>query len=448
MTPRTWTLIAAAALAGCNGEVTPPNPPVPQSIDAELRASIGPWGVVPIGPMPPQNAAQVELGRALFFDKILSGNRDVACATCHQAAAALGDGRSHAIGTGGTGTGPSRTLGAGRTVTPRGAPSLLNAGLGLFSLFWDARLSGREGTFTVDSVTLPADLPDALTAQAMLPVLNRREMRGEAGDRDILGQVNELARFTDRQSPEIWDAVMARVLAVSEYVSKFNAAFPGVARPRFEHAARALAVFQRQAFTATRSPFDRYLDRDDFALTPNQKRGGLLFFGKARCSQCHNGPFLGTQGFANVGAPQIGPGGRRGPPLDFGRGEFDQNDFYRFAFRVAPLRNVELTAPYFHSGAYPTLEAVVKHYNNVAVALSEYDPSVLAPEIRPLYRGDAATIDAVLEKLDPRLQQPIRLNAGEIADLVAFLKALTDPAARNLTTDVPDRVPSGLPVPR
>lgn len=448
MTPRTWILIAVAALSGCNGEVTPPTPPAPPSIDAELRANIGPWGVVPIGAMPQQNPAQVELGRALFFDKILSGNRDIACATCHQASAALGDGRSHAIGTGGTGTGTGRALGAGRAVTPRGAPSLLNAGLGLFTLFWDARLSGREGTFTVDSVTLPPGLPDALTAQAMLPVLNRREMRGEIGDRDVLGQVNELAGFTDRQSTEVWDGVMKRVLAVSEYVSSFNAAFPGVARPRFEHAARALAAFQRQTFTATRSPFDRYLDRDDSALTPEQKRGGLLFFGKARCSQCHNGPFLGAQTFANVGAPQIGPGGRRQPPLDFGRGESEPNEFYRFAFRVAPLRNVELTAPYFHSGAYPTLEAVVKHYNNASVALREYNPSVLAPEIRPLYRGDAATIDAVLATLDGRLQQPLRLSPAEIVEVVAFLKALTDPAARNLAAVVPDRVPSGLPVSR
>ena len=447
MTPRLSILLTLAALAACNGEITPPGPPPPPSIDAQLRANIGPWGVVPIGAMPAQNQAQVDLGRALFFDKILSGNRDIACATCHQVAAALGDGRSHAIGTGGTGTGALRTLGAGREFTLRGAPSLLNGGLGLFYVFWDARLSGRAGSFTVDSgVTLPPGLPDALTAQAMLPVLNRREMRGDVGDRDGAGNLNELAQFTDRQNLEVWDAVMARILAVSEYVSKFTAAFPGVARPRFEHAARALAAFQMQTFTATRSPFDRYLDRDDFALTPEQKRGGLLFFGKARCSQCHNGPFLGAQSFANVGAPQVGPGGRRRPGLDLGRGEFDGNDFYRFAFRVAPLRNVELTAPYFHSGAYPTLEAVVKHYNNVPVALRQYDPSQLAPEVRPLHRGDAATVEAVLATLDQRLQQPLQLSPVEIGELVAFLKALTDPSARNLNSLAPDRVPSGLPV--
>ncbi len=448
MPPRISTVLVLALLAGCEPGITPPpGPPPPPPVDAVLRASIGQWGVVPIGAMPPQNPAQVALGRALFFDKILSGNRDIACATCHDVSAALGDGRSLAIGTGGAGLGAGRTLGQGRQFTLRSAPSLLNSGIGLFYLFWDARLAGRAGSFSVDSgVTLPPGLPDALTAQAMLPVLNRREMRGELGDRDGSGNPNELARFDEHQNAEVWSAVMDRILAVAEYVSLFNAAFPGVVRPRFEHAARALATFQMQAFTTTGSPFDRYLNRDDLALTPEQKRGGVLFFGKARCSSCHNGPFLGAQSFANVGAPQIGPGGRREPPLDLGRGEHDNNQFYWFAFRVAPLRNVELTAPYFHSGAYPTLEAVVKHYNNVPVALRQYDPSQLAPEVRPLHRGNSATVTAVLATLDGRLQQPLALTNPEISELVAFLKALTDPAARNLAALVPDRVPSGLPV--
>jgi cytochrome c peroxidase len=226
----------------------------------------------------------------------------------------------------------------------------------------------------------------------------------------------------------------------------FNAAFPGSGRIGFDQAAHALAAFQMQEFTKTRSPFDRYLDRDDAALTLAQKRGGLLFFGKAQCSTCHNGPFLGGQSLANVGAPQIGPGGTKQPPLDLGRGELDNNDFYRFAFRVAPLRNVELTAPYFHSGAFRTLDAVVRHYNDVTTSLSGYDPSQLDADVRPLYRGDPATISAVLATLDFRLRTPLGLTDAEIGELVAFLRALTDPAARDLSSVVPARVPSGLPV--
>jgi cytochrome c peroxidase len=438
-------LLGLAAVAGCDSEITPPGPPPPPSLDVQLRASLGGWGVVPIGAMPPQDTAVVELGRALFFDKLLSGNRDVACATCHDVSAGLTDGRSLALGTGSVGTGTARQLGPGRQFTMRGAPTLLNAGLGLFQMFWDMRLVGGHGHFVSNAgVPLPAGLPDLLSAQAMLPVLDRGEMRGVSGDRDVFGNPNELAQLDDPQA--IWNAIMDRLLAVSEYTARFNAAFPGVGRPNFEHAARALAVFQKQEFTRTRSPFDRYLERDNNALTTEQKRGGLLFFGKALCSTCHNGPFLGVQGLANVGAPQIGPGGAKQPPFDLGRGEHEESEFYRFAFRVAPLRNVELTAPYFHSGAYRTLEAVVRHYNNAEKALREYDPAQLDAEVRPLYRGDPATVSAVLQTLDGRLRQSLELSDPEIGELVAFLKALTDPSARNLASVVPASVPSGLPV--
>jgi cytochrome c peroxidase len=435
------------ALAGCERRsiADPPSP----SIDAELRRNLERWGVIPIGPMAPGPPALVELGQALMFDKILSGNRDISCATCHHPSTHGGDGLSLAVGTGGTGLGPSRTLGPGRQFVPRNAPSLLDKGLGLFYMFWDARLSGgfRFGHVpTRSEVDLPADLPNLLTAQAMLPVLNRREMRGEAGDRDVFGNPNELAQFGDSQVNEIWQAVMRRLLAIPAYVTKFRAAFPDTPTDQlgFEHAATAIAAFQAQAFTKTASPFDRYLERDDAALTTEAKRGALLFFGKARCSNCHNGAFLGAQGFANVGVPQLGPGTGRGAPLDFGFGDVIDNEFYRFAFRVAPLRNVELTAPYMHDGAYATLEAVVRHYNDVPRALRSYDVSQLTPALRGLYHGDEATINAVLERLDFRLREPLRLTEDEQRDLVAFLKALTDPAARDLSSLIPAAVPSGL----
>lgn len=438
-------VLGLAALAGCQPEVTTPDPPQP-GIDAQLRASIGNWGIVPIGAMPAQNPAQVELGRALFFDKILSGNRDVACATCHDVSAALGDGRSLSVGTGGIGASAPRRLGPGRQFTTRNAPSLLNAGLGLYTMFWDLRLTGREQFTTTPSVPLPLTLPSLLAAQAMLPVLSRGEMRGAPGDVDVLGNPNELALPGDQQATEVWNAITTRLVAVNQYVTMFNAAFPGSGRIGFDQAASAIAAFQMQEFTRTRSPFDRYLDRDDAAMTLPQKRGALLFFGKARCASCHNGPFLGGQGLANVGAPQIGPGGTKQPPLDLGRGEHENNDFYRFAFRVAPLRNVELTAPYFHSGAYRTLEAVVRHYNDVPKSLSEYDPSQLDPDVRALYRGDPVTVTAVLATLDGRLRGPLGLTEAEISELVVFLRALTDPAARSLVSVVPASVPSGLPV--
>src|SRR2546430_5470900 len=132
--------------------------------------------------------------------------------------------------------------------------------------------------------------------------------------------------------------------------------------------------------------------------------------------------------------------------LDLGRGALFNQEFYKFAFRATPLRNVELTAPYMHDGAFPTLEAVLKHYTDVPRALREYDTSQLPPALQQMYHGDDATIAAVLTNLDGRLTQPLNLSDVEIGELVAFLKSLTDPAARDLTSLIPARVPSGLPV--
>lgn len=442
-------LVLATAVACDRRTVSDPLPPV--SLDVQLRQSLGTWGVVPIGAVNPPDPALVDLGRALFFDKVLSGNRDVSCATCHSPLAHATDGLSLSIGTGASGQGTTRTLGAGRQFTPRNAPTLLNQGLGTFYLFWDARVSefgGQTRFKTPAGTALPAGLTNLLAAQAMFPVANRNEMRGEVGDRDVFGNTNELAPYTDAQFAEIWSATMRRVLAINEYLSKFNAAYPGTPASAlgFQHAANALAAFETHAFTRANSPFDRYLARDDNALSPDAKRGAILFFGQARCSSCHFGPLLGGGNFASAGVPQLGPGVGTNAPLDLGMDQQFTGQTQRFIFRVPALRNVELTAPYMHNGAYATLEAVIDHYNDVARALRTYDVTQLDPSIRGTYHGDEATITAVLGSLDGRLRQPLNLSQDQQKQLVLFLKSLTDPAARDLSAIAPTSVPSGLPV--
>jgi cytochrome c peroxidase len=444
--------VAALALATACDRTTTAEPPLEPTLDVDLRRTIGQWGAMPIGPLPTQDAALVSLGQSLFFDKILSGNRDISCATCHEPSKQAADGLTLSIGTGGTGSGGIRELGAGRRFVPRNAPSLLNQGLGFFYLFWDGRVNEEMGPArfqTPAGTQLPNGLTNLLAAQAMLPVTNREEMRGNAGDVDVFGNANELAQIADNDFAGIWRATMNRLLSVQEYVAKFTAAYPGtpVSAIGFQHAANALATFQMQALTRTNSPFDRYLARDDNALTLEQKRGAMLFFGRAECATCHNGPLLGGRTFANAGVPQLGPGVGRAAPLDRGRGEHLPNvQFYQFAFRAAPLRNVELTAPYMHNGAYRTLETVVRHYNNVDSALVSFDVSELDPALRGTLHSDPATVSAIRSTLDFRLRQPIRLTETEQRQIVAFLKSLTDPAARNLESIVPARVPSGLPV--
>jgi cytochrome c peroxidase len=440
------SLCAAALLFAAACDETPPTATFPESIDAQLRRSIGPWGVVPIAPMPQQNPALIALGRALMFDKILSGNRDISCATCHEPALHATDGLPLAIGTGGIGAGASRTLGPGRSFVPRNAPTLLNSGLGLQYMFWDGRLS-RFGP-PVPELNVPLDQSNVLAAQAMLPVLNRREMRGDVGDTDVFGNPNELAQIHDDQPAQIWQAVMQRLLAIPEYVALFRAAYPEVPpiALSFNQAANAIAVFQMAELTKTDSPFDRYLRHHDAALSLEEKRGGILFFTTARCASCHSGPFLGGQSFSNSGAPQLGPGVGLGAPLDLGRGALPNNEFYKFAFRVPPLRNVELTAPYFHDGALPTLESVVAHYNDVPTALRAFDPATLPAAVQSSYHGDPVTIDSILGTLDFQLRTPLNLTETERRELVGFLKSLTDPTARDLSGLVPASVPSGLPV--
>lgn len=419
------------------------------SLDAQVRQSIGNWGVVPILPVKGQDPALVDLGRMLFFDKLLSGNRDVSCASCHSPLTNTGDDRSLAVGTGAIGSGSSRQLGTARDFTPRNAPSLFNAGLGGFYMFWDGRIAGFGSGFQAPlGLALPSNLSGLVAAQAMIPVTNRVEMRGNAGDRDVFGNLNELAQIPDSQNTTIWNAVMTRVMAVAEYKQRFNAAFPGLPATAvgFQHAANAIAAFEAQAFSKTNSPFDRFLARDGSAMSADAKRGALLFFGRAGCSSCHNGPLLGGQEFANVGVPQLGPGTGRAAPLDGGRDDFVVQGKPQFMFRVAPLRNVELTAPYMHDGAYATLEAVVGHYNNVDSAMKAFSATELDPAYRSSYRGDAATIAQVLSTVDGRLRVPLHLSPDEQRQIVAFLKSLTDPAARDLSSIIPASVPSGLPV--
>jgi cytochrome c peroxidase len=453
---RSWLCAALALLVACDRTaVSDPPSVVETSLDTELRQLFGQWGAIPIGAVPAQRPELVSLGQSLFFDKVLSGNRDVACATCHDPVGNVVDGLSLSIGTGGSGVGSSRVLGGGRQHVPRNAPSLLNQGLGFFYTLWDGRVN-QEGGFSSGfkappGVVFPPGLTNIVAAQAMLPVLNRVEMRGKPGDVDVNGNTNELAQLSDASTTQIWNAALARVLAIQEYTTKFAAAYPGTSTSAlgFQHVANAIAAFQIATFTRTNSPFDRYLARENAALTDEQKRGGILFFGRARCASCHSGALLGGQQFANIGVPQIGPGVGAAAPLDIGRGEqFSQfqGDAYKFAFRVPPLRNVELTAPYMHDGAYRTLENVIRHYTNPDSAQRSYDVAQLDPAVRSSHHGDAATIAAVLKSLDFRVRDGIQLTVEERQQLLAFLKSLTDPAARNLVAAVPASVPSGLPV--
>ncbi|MGD9144205.1 MAG: cytochrome c peroxidase [Anaerolineae bacterium] len=447
LVPSAWTLllIAAILLGGCQGS------PTGQALDQELRAAMGESGITPLDPKPSPEPAKVALGQALFFDKELSGNRDVSCATCHHPLFSTADGISLSIGAGGVGLGPDRTLGGGQEFIARNATDLFNRGSPEWTtMFWDNRVNGTpEIGFHSPAVgQLPPGLDSLLAAQALFPVASDEEMRGEPGDRDVFGNPNELAVIIEEDLTAIWDGLMGRLLAFPEYQDLFSAAYPDVPAEQLgiEHAVNAIAAFEIDAWTYLDSPWDLYVAGDDSTLTDGAKRGALLFYGLAGCAQCHSGNLLTDQETHNVAVPQLGPGKDDEAPLDIGRARVTNYPGDMFAFRTPPLRNVELTGPWMHNGAYVTLEGAVRHMLKPQESLLAYDPGQLVPDLETATHDDPKVIDLLLATLDPLAATPVELSDGEFDDLMAFLRALTAPEARDLQQDIPPSVPSGLAV--
>jgi cytochrome c peroxidase len=421
------------------------------TLDERLQRALEHSGVGALEPGPAPAAAKVALGRALFFDKILSGNKDISCATCHHPRLHTGDGLSLSIGTGGSGFGSAREMGGGRGRIPRNSTEIFNRGSPEWrSLFWDGRVSGsaEEGFLSFAGDLLPEGLEGVLAVQAIFPVTSRHEMRGLVGDRDVFGETNELALLDDDEYGAIWKALTARLLKIPEYARLFEAAYPGVAPEElgFQHAANAIAAFEIEAWTLLDSPWDRYLGGDRGALTTAAKRGALLFYGKAGCGACHSGDLLTDQEHHNIGVPQLGPGKGVNAPLDLGRYYLSGEEADSFAFRTPPLRNVALTGPWMHNGAYARLEDAVRHHLNPPYALRSYDASRLERELQASHWHAEEIKSLILATLDPLVAEPLELSTGEVADLMVFLEALTDPQALDLDADIPEAVPSGLPV--
>lgn len=416
-------------------------------LDFVLRAMLSSAGVGPVE-KPATDAAKVRLGQALFFDKILSGNRNISCSTCHTPVAFTGDGLPVSIGQGGQGLAQSRTpptdANGDPVFIPRNAPDVFNRA-GFDTMFWDARVARdpNGALMTPAGDDLLPGLESALAAQAMFPVTSRDEMRGQSGQ-------NEIADLPDDDLQGVWRILMDRLLAIDEYRQMFAAAYPDTDPNQltFAHAANAIAAFEIDHWTLPDSPFDQYLAGDDAALSTQAKRGAILFYGKAGCARCHSGSLMTDQKFHNRVVPQVGPGKGDGEDgtWDFGRERVTGDPADRFRFRTPPLRNVAATGPYMHDGAFSTLEAAVRHCLDPATSAQNYDPAEhLPPELRALYRADQTT--TILAAADADEIAPVTLTAAEFEDLMAFLESLTSPGIGSLGIhDIPDSVPSGLPL--
>lgn len=407
------------------------------------------------------SAAKVELGRNLFFDKVLSGNLNISCASCHHSLTATGDGLSLPVGEGGRGLGVTRDTGSGPEAVhervPRTAPPVFNLGAREFTrMFYDGRVevdaSAPNGFRSPAGTNLPPGLDNVLAVQAMFPVTSATEMAGQVGE-------NEQADASAANDlPAIWALLAEKLQLFDGYVDMFMAAYPGeilqASDITFVHAANAIAAFEARTWRFDNSPFDRYLRRDSKALSTEARLGMNVFYGKGGCGECHSGAFQTDQEFHAIAMPQIGAG--KGDNLpgyadghdDFGRERVTGDESNRFQFRTPSLRNIVISAPYGHAGAFNTLRAVVEHHFDSIHSLNSYDQRQATLPSRPdLDAKDFIVMDDDVRRgaiADANEIQPVNLKQKDIDALIAFLQALTDPAALDMRSDVPASVPSGL----
>lgn len=293
------------------------------------------WRLAP-APQPADNVgtpARVELGRALFFEPRLSGNGAMSCASCHNPSLGWSDGLKTAVGKGG------KVLG-------RATPTVTNTAYNT-QFMWDGRKKSLED-------------------QALGPLQSADEMN------------------TD------FNVALARLRSIPQYAAMFDKAYPGEGISK-DTIAKAIAAFER-TLISNESAFDRWLAGDRKAITMSQWRGFKVFAdpSKGNCAVCHSGANFTDNSYHNIGLAQ-------GREADIGRFKIHNVASMKGAFKTPTLRDIELTAPYFHNGSAATLNQVVGHY-----ARGGDDRSNLSPFMKPL-----------------------KLNDREKADLVAFMKALT-----------------------
>ena len=359
-------------------------------------------------PQPAPEITVVELGRLLFWDPILSGDKDIACATCHHPDFAYADGRDLSLGPGSVGLGPSRIdLTDGRVpVVKRNSPTVLNT---VFNGVGRRRRGRRSNDTQASDAQARAPMfwdrrTRSLETQSLEPIKAFEEMRGSAYAEDVAV-----------------DSVVARLQANAEYVVLFGEAFGAGTSINEDQLAGAMAAFQR-SLVAMNSPFDRFRAGDSTAMTVQQQRG-FREFDDVGCDRCHRGRMFSNY---NLHAEGV----RENPLLaepDTGAG--------RFRFRTPTLRNVALTAPYMHNGMLATLGDVLRFYDN---GRSE-NPNVVNSRRRG---GDRRGGDRGVAQLSGSFRRVDDMSDREMHDIVAFLEALTD---EDFDKTIPTRVPSGLP---
>lgn len=284
---------------------------------------------IPFAKVAPYSPQLATLGKMLFFDPRLSGNKNMNCATCHNPSF-------------GFETPVETPVGAANTPLGRQAPTVLNAAW-VTPNFWDGRAKTLE-------------------EQAAGPITAAAEMNGKL------------------------DEIVENLKAVPDYDKWFNEVFPGSGVTQ-ENLLTAIATYERTVVSGW-SPFDRWVDGDETAISDSAKRGFELFTGKAQCSGCHSGWNFTDNKFHDIGLTTE----------DVGRAAIEKdNPKALHAFKTPGLRNTAYRAPFMHNGSLPDLTTVIMHYESGGIS-------------RPSLSG---------------LMLPFSLEESERSDLIAFLNTLT-----------------------
>ena len=460
------------AQAGFTGDIE-------RTFKKRLKESLG-------RPLDPKLA---ELGRLLWFDNIHSRGRDNTCGGCHSPTNGMGDSQPMAIGVqSNLVVGPHR---AGPR-NQRRSPTVVNTAL-FPRLMWNNRFEALSGdpfdgsqgfSFPApegDTRFSPAenalrDVRHLLQAQAQIPPTELIEVGGFVGACAHADLAAWCAAGFDQgpglplpapdgsgfRNEPLRQLALTKLNANAEYRKLFGQVFKEVKKGApidFFHFGKAIAEFEFTLVFAD-APIDKFARGHDKAMSESEKRGGLLFFGKANCASCHRVDGNSNEMFSDfkehvAGVPQIfptfdsptgnfpfsGPGGDE----DFGREERSGDPADRYEFRTAPLRNIGVQAGFFHNGAFTTLDNAIRFHLDAVGNAGGYDPAdqgvpselqQLGPMVNP-------------SLIEPRLQTPVVLTNREFADLVQFVKTgLLDDRVKksNLCGLIPARVPSGLPV--
>ncbi|MDB9697819.1 cytochrome-c peroxidase [Amylibacter sp.] len=401
---------------------------------------------------------EAKLGQLLFYDPILSGNKEVACATCHHPSLGTGDGLSLSLGDGGKGLGNKRIVdyeNLPEQRVPRNAQPLFNLGAKQFkTLFHDGRvqvdLSRPSGLRTPLEEEMVEGFSSIISAQTMFPVLSADEMAGHYSENEISEAVR---RGTLTGEGGAWDLISKRVGSVPAYSDFFIDIYDHIEVAKdikFTDISNAVAAFMEFEWRSDTSPFDDFL-QGKINLNTSQENGMELFYGKANCSSCHAGALFTDHQFHATGQPQVGPGKAarfQSHSRDLGRFRVTGNIKDKYAFRTPSLRNVELTGPWGHAGAYNELEAFLGAHIDPYLALSNYDKSNVTLTKYDTndwkIMDDASEVKAIADAISIK---PVIISEGEVTDLLAFLGTLTDTKAQKGRLGIPETVPSGLKIP-